>query len=98
MLILPVTDPRHEFNSEQINQAENCYALALCVRMNRVRLNLGFVFLHGPKCGIAIAKVIFHRKAKNLTSGANSLRDGASVRLLAGRHINLVIGLREHVS
>lgn len=38
------------------------------------------------------------RKAKNLTSGANSLRDGASVRLLAGRHINLVIGLREHVS
>ena len=47
---------------------------------------------------IAVAKVIFHRKAKNLTSGANSLRDGASVRLLAGRHINRVIGLREHVS
>jgi hypothetical protein len=45
MLILPVTDPRHEFNSEQIGQAENGCALALCVGMNRVRLNLGLVFL-----------------------------------------------------
>jgi hypothetical protein len=44
--------------------------------------------MHGQRFG----------NAKNLTSGANSLRDGASVRLLAGRHINLVIGLREHVS
>ena len=56
------------------------------------------MILNGPKCGIAIAKVVFHRKAKNLTSGVNSPRDGTWVRLLAGRHINLVIGLREHVS
>ena len=40
-----VTNPRHEFNSEQISQAENGCALALCVGMNRVRLNLGLVFL-----------------------------------------------------
>jgi hypothetical protein len=45
MLILPVADPRHEFNPEQISQAKNRCALALSVGMNRVRLNLGFVFL-----------------------------------------------------
>src|ERR1700751_1195206 len=45
VLILPVSDPRHEFNAEQISQAENRCALALCIGMNRVRLNLGLIFM-----------------------------------------------------
>ena len=50
-------------------------------------------------CGIAIAKVAFHRKAKNLTKWCEfPARRDLGPGLPTGRHINLVIGLREHVS
>ena len=45
VLILPVANPRHEFNPEQISQSENRCALGLCVGVDRVRLNLGLIFL-----------------------------------------------------
>jgi len=45
VLILPVANPRHQFNPEQICQSENRCALALRVGMDRVRLNLGLIFL-----------------------------------------------------
>ncbi len=35
----------HEFNPEQISQSENRCALGLCVGVDRVRLNLGLIFL-----------------------------------------------------
>ncbi len=58
---LPVHDPRHQFDSEQMGQTKNRFALPVTVGMNDLRLNLAPVFHQDVESEQQIKGHFFHR-------------------------------------